>query len=146
MAFAIRSAAFADGAAVPRDFTCDGANTPPPLEWRDPPSGTRSFALIVDDPDAPRGTFTHWLLYDIPATSTAIDGDRVGKPLANDFGNAGYGGPCPPRGAPHHYVFTLYAVDVPSLHLKGKSRKHLERALEGHTVGTARMTGVYKRG
>lgn len=144
MPFRITSRAFADGADIPAEYTCDGADAPPPLSVSDAPDGVRSYALIADDPDAPRGTFTHWLAYDIPA-----DGDfdpTRGKSLANDFGREGYGGPCPPPGhGPHRYHFTLYAVDVPGLTLHGRSRRDLEAALSTHTLGTARLTGRYQR-
>ena len=143
MAFSVSSPAFADGANIPAEYTCDGADAPPPLALREPPQGTRSLAIVMDDPDAPRGTFTHWLAYDIPAAG--FDPTR-GHTLKNDFGRAGYGGPCPPPGhGPHRYHFTLYALDVPSLSLKGTTRKDLQTALEGHTLGTARLTGRYER-
>ena len=145
MPFTIKRSAFADDNTVPKQFTCDGNDTPPPISVSDPPDGTRSFAMIMDDPDAPSGTFTHWLAYDIPAGAAALHADR-GKTLQNSFGRPGYGGPCPPRGhGPHRYIFTVYAVDVPSLSVKGKSRTDLESALKGHTLGTARFTGRYER-
>ena len=144
MAFTIGSPAFADGANIPAEYTCDGADAPPPLTLREPPQGARSFALIMDDPDAPRGTFVHWLAYDIPA-SGAFDATR-GQTQPNGFGRKGYGGPCPPPGhGPHRYHFTVYAVDVPSLTLKGNTRKDLDAALQGHTLATARLTGRYER-
>jgi Raf kinase inhibitor-like YbhB/YbcL family protein len=144
MAFTITSQAFNDGEPIPISYTCDGADTPPPLLVNDAPEGTRSFALIMDDPDAPTGTFTHWLAYDIPA-GQGVDATR-GKSLQNDFGREGYGGPCPPpRHGTHRYYFTLYAVDVPSLTLGGARRTHLEAALEGHTLATARLMGRYER-
>jgi Raf kinase inhibitor-like YbhB/YbcL family protein len=144
MGFRVTSAAFADGADVPRQYTCDGADAPPPLSLSEPPDGVRSFAIIMDDPDAPKGTFTHWLAYDIPADGK-FDATR-GKTLRNGFGREGYGGPCPPPGhGPHRYHFTVYAVGVPSLTLRGQGRRDLEAALEGHTLGTARLTGRYER-
>jgi Raf kinase inhibitor-like YbhB/YbcL family protein len=144
MPFGLTSPGFADGANIPVEYTCDGADSPPPLSVSEPPDGVRSFALIVDDPDAPRGTFTHWLAYDIPADSH-FDATR-GKTLRNDFGRDGYGGPCPPPGhGPHRYHFTLYALDVPALPLHGKTRRDLEAALATHTLATARLTGRYQR-
>jgi len=144
MAFTLTSSAFQDGEDIPRQFTCDGRNLAPPLTWSDPPEGTRSFALIMDDPDAPHGTFTHWLLYDIPLTATELA--EAGSALQNSFGRAAYGGPCPPFGdGPHRYVFTLYAVDVAALDLHGSTRASLDRALGGHTLATARLTGRYAR-
>ena len=144
MAFTVTSPAFEDGQPVPREFTCDGNDGPPVITVTDPPKGTKSFALIMDDPDAPKGTFTHWLAYDIPADGNAIRA-TAGKTLENDFGKKGYGGPCPPPGhGPHRYYFTIYAVDVPALDVGG-TRDDLEAALEGHTLATARLMGTYER-
>jgi Raf kinase inhibitor-like YbhB/YbcL family protein len=146
MTFTLRSSAFGDGDTIPRQFTCDGKDLAPPLAWSHAPQGTRSFALVMDDPDAPHGTFTHWLLYDIPATTAELREGVVGKALQNSFGRASYGGPCPPPGhGPHRYVFTLYAVDVPALDLRGRTREALERSLRTHTLATARLTGRYER-
>jgi Raf kinase inhibitor-like YbhB/YbcL family protein len=145
MAFALTTHAFSEGEPIPPQFTCDGADAPPPLEVNDPPEGTRSYALIMDDPDAPGGTFTHWLVYDIPPGAGEL---RVsaGKTLKNSFGRQGYGGPCPPKGhGAHRYYFTVYALDVPTLELAGGSRADLERALEPHTIATARLVGRYER-
>lgn len=145
MAFAVTSPAFADGNPVPAQFTCDGNDAPPPLVVSDPPEGTRSFALIMDDPDAPTGTFTHWLAYDIPADKTELK-TTAGKTLRNSFGRQGYGGPCPPPGhGAHRYYFTVYAVDVPSLDVRGEGRDDLEAALKRHTLAKARLTGKYER-
>lgn len=146
MAFTLRSSAFEDGETIPRQFTCDGRDLAPPLAWSDVPEGTRSFALVMDDPDAPHGTFTHWLLYDIPATTTALLEHAGGKALRNSFGRAEYGGPCPPPGhGPHRYIFTLYALDVPALAMRGGTRAALDRSLQAHTVATARLMGRYER-
>src|SRR2546425_10201022 len=117
MAFSISSPSFQNGKDIPKKFTCDGDDVSPALSWMDPPQGSKSFALIADDPDAPRGTWTHWVLYDIPADVQELsagighdeslrNGAKQGK---NDFGNIGYGGPCPPSGAAHRYHFKLYA-------------------------------------
>jgi Raf kinase inhibitor-like YbhB/YbcL family protein len=145
MAFTVKTSAFHDGDTVPKEFTCDGTDKPPDLEISDPPEGTRSFALIMDDPDAPKGTFTHWLAYDIPANGKDLAVTQ-GKTLRNGFGRAGYGGPCPPPGhGIHRYFFTVYAVDVPSLGLRGDSRQDLEDALKTHALGTARLMGKYER-
>ena len=148
MAFTVVSPAFADGQPVPKQFTCDGEDAPPPIAVSDPPSGTKSFAIIADDPDAPRGTFTHWLGYDIPADGKALR-PEAGKTLENDFGRKGYGGPCPPRGhGKHRYYFTVYAVDSPALDVSGGgggARRVLEAALKDHTLGTARLMGRYER-
>ena len=147
MAFTLTSSAFDDGEIIPVQYTCDGDNRVPPLAWHGAPEGTRSFAVIVDDPDAPGGTFTHWLVYDIPGTSDSIAGEPPGvQTLTNDFGHQRYGGPCPPpRHGPHRYYFRVYAVDVPALQLHGKTRDALERALRAHTLGTAQLMGRYER-
>ena len=146
MAFSITSPAFREGDVIPKQFTCDGDDIPPPLLLSDAPDAARGFAIIMDDPDAPNGTFTHWLMYDIPAGVTEL-GENVGKTLRNGFGHPGYGGPCPPRGhGPHRYFFTVYAVDVPSLGLRGDSRQDLEETLRTHTLGTAQLMGRYERG
>jgi Raf kinase inhibitor-like YbhB/YbcL family protein len=146
MAFSVTSPAFADGDTVPVQFTCDGHDNPPPLRVAGTPDTTRSFALIMDDPDAPRGTFTHWLAYDIPVPEAELQ-PGVGKTLKNSFGREGYGGPCPPPGhGPHRYFFTVFAVDVPSLTLRGRTRKDLEAALSTHTIAQARLMGRYERG
>lgn len=149
MALTLQTNAFAEGGAIPSKHTCDGQDASPRLTWTDAPQGTNSFALIMDDPDAPVGTFTHWLLYDIPATvSELAEGQRpgqVGATLKNDFGRPGYGGPCPPRGhGTHRYVFTLFALDVATLG-NPATRGALERAMRGHIVATARLMGTYER-
>jgi Raf kinase inhibitor-like YbhB/YbcL family protein len=103
MAFTLTSPAFADGASIPAQFTCEGSDVPPPLQVRDPPDRIASYAVIMDDPDAPRGTFTHWLAYDIPPGDDEL-GIAAAKTLQNDFGRQGYGGPCPPPShGPHRY-------------------------------------------
>jgi hypothetical protein len=150
MSFRVTTAAFANGAAIPRRFTCDGEDLSPALEWAGEPANTKSFALIVDDPDAPGGTWNHWLLWDIPASVHALEeGDSAAAATSgtNDFGNEGYGGPCPPRGrGPHRYFFRLFAVDVPSLGLpRGARRDTLERALRSHALGKAEYQGHYGR-
>jgi Raf kinase inhibitor-like YbhB/YbcL family protein len=145
MAFTVTSPAFSDGQPVPREFTCDGKDVPPAISVSDPPQGTKSFAVIMDDPDAPKGTFTHWLAYDVPADGSALRA-TAGKTLKNDFGRKGYGGPCPPPShGPHRYYFTVYAVDVPALDVSGGNRDDLEAALEAHTLATAQFMGRYER-
>jgi len=148
-AFRVWSPAFPPGGRIPRVYTCDGRDHSPPLRWTGAPVGTRSFVLIMDDPDAPGGTFTHWVLFDIPATRTelpeALPRGTVGKAGTTSFGRAGYGGPCPPSGV-HRYVFTLYALDVPSLGLReGSPRSAVERAMRGHVLATAQYIGRYGR-
>jgi Raf kinase inhibitor-like YbhB/YbcL family protein len=141
----ITTTAFTEGAWIPVQFTCDGDDAPPIFGVSDLPSGARSLALIMDDPDAPNGIFTHWLVYDMPAREGPLEAGH-GKTLTNGFGRQGYGGPCPPQGhGPHRYYFTLYAVDVPSLPLQGKDRQDLEEALGAHTLGAAKLMGRYER-
>lgn len=135
MSFALKTTAFAVGSEIPKKYTCDGSDVSPALNWNDAPAGTQSFALIADDPDAPVGTWTHWIIWNIPANATTLpegvskveesgDGTRQGK---NDFKRTGYGGPCPPAGKPHRYFFKLYALDVKLDVKAGASRNELER-------------------
>ncbi len=149
MAMTLHSSAFREGETIPRRYTCDGDDRSPDLRWSDAPPTTRSFALIMDDPDAPRGTFTHWLVWDLPASLAMLPEGAagVGQEGTNDFGRSGYGGPCPPRGhGPHRYFFTLYALDVESLRLRaGASRQSLESAMQGHILAQARLMGRYER-
>jgi Raf kinase inhibitor-like YbhB/YbcL family protein len=146
MPVTLQSRAFLDGALIPRQFTCDGENVPPPLHWSAGPEGTRSFTLIVEDPDAPSGRFTHWVLYDIPPEAREWPGTWNGKTIRNGFGRSGYGGPCPPPGdGPHRYVFTLHAVDVRHLELAGTHVDDLRAALATHTLATGRLIGRYER-
>lgn len=145
MAFAVTSAAFAEGNTIPKEFTCDGSDTPPSIKVSDPPKGTRSFALIMDDPDAPKGTFTHWLAYDIPADRAELQIASAAT-LRNSFGRQGYGGPCPPPGhGPHRYFFRVYALDIPTLASAVRTRQDLEKAIETHTLATAQLMGRYER-
>ena len=150
MSFTLTVKGFENGGVIPRKFTCDGPDASPALEWSGEPAGTQSFALIVDDPDAPAGTWNHWLLWDIPAHVHALaEGFRpgtAGSSGRNDFGKPGYGGPCPPQGAPHRYYFTLYAIDRPALGLPPDSRRaDLDRALHGRVLGKAQYLGKYGR-
>lgn len=146
--FAIRSADIADGQPIPDVHGCDGADRSPALSWDEPPEGTRSFALVMDDPDAPNGTFRHWGAYDIPASTRSIpSGESVGEQATNDFGKTGYGGPCPPKGhGPHHYRFKLYALDVAKLDVPPEAKvKDVEDAAQQHQVAIARLTGTFER-
>jgi Raf kinase inhibitor-like YbhB/YbcL family protein len=151
MAFALSSPAFAKGAVIPGRFTCDGLDLSPQLDWSETPPSAKSFVLIVDDPDAPSGTFTHWVLFDIPAATRSLaEGQKpggVGVVGKNDFSRTGYGGPCPPRGhGPHRYCFVLSALDIDKLGLSaGASRQQVEARMRGHVVGTARWMGKYER-
>ena len=147
MEFKLSSPAFADGGDVPTRHTCDGSDLSPRLTWTDVPDGTRSLALIMDDPDAPRGTFTHWVLYDVPAELREIgEGAAPGTAGRNSFGRSGYGGPCPPAAdQPHRYRFTLYALDLPTVALTQGTREELEAKMETHVLGTAQLVGRYQR-
>ena len=153
MAFAISSTSFPNGGDIPKKFTCDGADVSPELAWTDPPPGTKSFALIVDDPDAPSGTWTHWLLFNVPPTVSSLPegvskidelpgGERQGR---NDFHKIGYNGPCPPPGKPHRYFFRLYALDG-KLDLKpGASKQEIEQAMQSRIRNQAEWIGKYRR-
>ncbi len=153
MALTVSSSAFQEGDKIPAKYTCEGQDVSPPLAWSEPPAGTRSLALIVDDPDAPGGVFTHWLLFNIPPDSRELpeavptqaelaSGALQGK---TDFGRTGYGGPCPPPGRPHRYQFTLYALDQPLDLEGGASKKQLLSAMEGHILTQGQLTGTYQR-
>lgn len=149
MPFKLSSPAFAAGGEIPQQFTCDGTNIPPHLVWSDPPDGTRSFVLIVDDPDAPSGSFTHWVLFDIPGDCTDLPSgtrsDAIGVSGRNGRGELGYTGPCPPSGT-HRYFFRLSALDVETLGFTaGASRNQVERAMAAHRLGDAELLGRYGR-
>jgi hypothetical protein len=153
MTFKISTTAFDPGAAIPKKFTCDGPDVSPALAWNEPPVGTQSFALICDDPDAPVGTWVHWVLFDLPASSRALPEDtpksdelpggaRQGR---NDFRKIGYGGPCPPRGPAHRYYFKLYALDAKLALKSGATKADVERAMAGHILAQAELMGRYQR-
>ncbi|HVC35672.1 MAG TPA: YbhB/YbcL family Raf kinase inhibitor-like protein [Chloroflexota bacterium] len=153
VSFTLRSTAFANGAAIPRQYTCDGADQSPPLEWSELPDGTTSLALIVEDPDAPHGTFMHWVLYNLPPAPPELaagvphqaiiaNGARQGR---NDFRRVGYGGPCPPRGPAHHYHFSMYALNASPDLTPGATASELRAAMVGHTLGEAELIGTYGR-
>ena len=146
MDFKLSSPAFTDGADIPVRHTCDGEDISPRLTWIGTPKGTRSLALVVDDPDAPRGTFTHWVVYNLPPDLTELgEGTTPAAQGRNSFGRTGYGGPCPPPGGPHRYRFTLYALDVPAINLKEGTREQLEQKTETHVLGKAQLVGRYQR-
>jgi Raf kinase inhibitor-like YbhB/YbcL family protein len=142
--FVLTSPAFHANGAIPRAYTCDGKDTSPPLRWTSPPRPTRSLALRVYDADA---RFTHWLAWDIPAGSRGLAaGRRPPRQGRNDFGRAEYSGPCPPKGAPHHYVFTLYALAKPLTLRTGSSAFAFVTAVaRSRIVGHAQLTGTYRR-
>jgi len=153
MAFSISSKSFSNGGAIAKKFTCDGADVSPELSWSEPPAGTKSLALLADDPDAPVGNWNHWVLFNLPAeTRNLPEGVSKTEKLAsgglqglNDFRKVGYNGPCPPPGRPHRYYFKLFALDAP-LQLKPGARKlDLESALKGHILGQAEWMGRYGR-
>ena len=152
MAFELTSTAFANGDPIPMKYSCDDQDISPPLQWKDPPEGTRSFALICDDPDAPVGTWVHWVLYNLPASTLSLpeavpsdadlpDGGRHGQ---NSWGRPGYGGPCPPGGT-HRYFFKLYALDAELDLAAGASKEELLPAMEAHVLASTETMGVYSR-
>ena len=148
----IRSSAFNEGGIIPRKYTCDNIDISPPLEWSQVPDGTKTFALICDDPDAPMGTWVHWVLFNLPENVLELpenvlklevlkNGARQGK---NDFGKIGYGGPCPPSGT-HRYYFKIYALDKKLDTKPGITKKELLKAMEGHMLAEGQLMGRYKR-
>ncbi len=153
MPFNLTSTAFTAGGTIPKKFTCDGPDVSPAVAWTDPPANTKSLALIMDDPDAPVGTWVHWVLYDLPASvrdlpegvpehGELLSGARQGR---NDFRKIGYGGPCPPAGPAHRYFFKLYALDA-KVNLKpGTAKAELEKAMKGHILAQAELMGRYQR-
>ena len=156
LGFALHSPAFADHAAIPARFTCEGDGGSPPLAWSAPPAGTQSLAIVVDDPDAPdpaepKRTWVHWVVYDLPATARSLAegaaegglpaGARDGK---NDWNRTGWGGPCPPIGR-HRYFFKLYALDQSLGDRGGLTKAELEKAIEGHLLARAELVGTYEK-
>lgn len=153
MSFQIATPAFSAGGDIPKKFTCDGPDVSPKLTWNEPPAKAQALALIVDDPDAPVGTWVHWVLFDLPAGARELSegvakqeqvhgGAKQGR---NDFGKIGYGGPCPPPGKSHRYFFKLYALDA-NLGLKaGATKAEVERAMKGHILAHAEVMGKYGR-
>ena len=151
MALQLTTSAFPAGGTIPKKCTCDGADVSPALSWTDAPGGTQSFALIVDDPDAPGRVWVHWVLYNLPGATQRLpegvgkdpelaDGSRQGR---NDFGRLGYNGPCPPRGPAHRYFFKLYALDS-KLDLKpGSTKSDVERAMKNHVLAQTELMGSF---
>lgn len=151
--FALSSGSFGSGDFIPKKFTCDGADISPQLSWTFPPLGTKAFALVVDDPDAPSGTWTHWVLFNVPASKSALsenldkipelpDGGRQGK---NDFGKIGFNGPCPPPGKAHRYFFRLYALKENLTLPAASSKQDVEQAIKNHLLGQTQLVGKYQR-
>ena len=149
----ITSTAFSEGQPIPQKYTCQGSDFSPPLQWTNTPPNTKSLALIADDPDAPAGTWVHWVLYDLPATATELAENTPksaqlpggAKQGLNSWPSLGYNGPCPPSGKPHRYFFKLYAFDA-MLDLKpGLTKKDLLKAMEGHVLAEGQLMGTYQR-
>ena len=149
-ALEIKSSAFKNGDYIPVEYTCQGKDLSPQLQWSDVPSNTKSFALICDDPDAPFGTWVHWVVYNIPLDVTFLNknasslNDVIIQGI-NDFKRVGYGGPCPPRGKPHRYFFKLYALDTVLDLEPAATKKELIKAMSGHIIAQAKLIGLYKR-
>jgi Raf kinase inhibitor-like YbhB/YbcL family protein len=144
----LSSDAFRDGQTIPVQYTCDGGDETPVLRWGEPPSGTKSFALVIDDPDAPSGTFRHWGIYDIPVSARSLgNGRNQGREVTNDFGRAGYGGPCPPKGhGPHHYHFKLFALGVAKLDLPANAKvADVEHEARRRAIAEGELVGTYER-
>jgi Raf kinase inhibitor-like YbhB/YbcL family protein len=154
MSLTISSPSFSNGGKIDKKFTCEGADVSPRLQWGEPPSGTKSFALLVDDPDAPAGNWNHWTAWNIPSASHGLEEGISKKPRlpdgtqqgTNDFKKIGYNGPCPPAGKPHRYFFKLFALDK-NLALKSDAGKpELESAMKGHILAEGEWMGQYQRG
>jgi Raf kinase inhibitor-like YbhB/YbcL family protein len=144
----LSSGDLADGQPIPVAHTCDGTDRSPAFNWDEPPEGTRSFAIVADDPDAPNGLFRHWGMYDIPPQTRSLSsGQTLGKVAVNDFGKPGYGGPCPPKGhGPHHYHFKLFALDTDQLDLPdGAKVAEVEKVAKQHAIGEGELVATYER-
>lgn len=147
----LKSPAFEEGESIPSKFTCDGENISPELSWSNSPEGTKTFALIVEDPDAPDGIFVHWVVYNISSEVTNLSEGITPQKLpfgvkqgTNHFGDSDYGGPCPPSGT-HRYYFKLYALDNELTLREGAGKRDLLKAIEGHILAEAQLTGKYER-
>ncbi len=154
MEIKVYSSAFKQGGFIPSKYTCEGANVSPQLHWIDAPKNVKSFAIILDDPDAPGGNFVHWVIYNIPGNTKELHEDvtpsrNIPEEVmlgTNSFGRIGYGGPCPPPGKPHRYFFHLYALDTIMHHLEsGATKQQLLKAMEGHVLGENQIMGKYQR-
>lgn len=144
--FSLTSPAFVDGTAIPSAYTCDGKNVHPELQILGVPEGTKSLALIVDDPDSPTGTWDHWIVFNIPATTTLIEEGKStgGVEGVTTFGTTGYGGPCPGQGE-HHYQFKLYALDTMLDLQEGATKQAVEQSMQGHILAETKLVGLYTR-
>jgi Raf kinase inhibitor-like YbhB/YbcL family protein len=153
MTISLRSPAFEDGKPIPNRYTCEAEDVSPPLTWSGLPAGTMTIALICDDPDAPMGTWVHWVLYGVPATQDSLEENLATKPElpnkarqgVNDFRSTGYGGPCPPPGKTHRYFFKIYALNADLVLKPGANKKQLLDAMKGHIIGEGQLMGTYKR-
>lgn len=147
MTIVITSSAFKEGERIPVEYTCNGKNISPPLAWKDLPANTQSLALIVDDPDAPSGTWVHWVLYQVPAKTEGLPAGAadLGIQGQNSSRKTGYSGPCPPAGKPHRYFFKLYALDISPELDPGATRAGLEKAMQGHILGQGQLMGTFSR-
>ena len=152
-AMELSSPAISEGSTVPDQYTCKGADTSPPLNWSDVPQGAKTLTLIVEDPDAPGGTFVHWVVYNLPPDSEGLPAGVPRNPVlreggnqgVNDFGKVGYNGPCPPPGGPHHYRFRLYALDK-RLEVGNRPKaSDVEDSINGHVKATAQTVGLFSR-
>jgi Raf kinase inhibitor-like YbhB/YbcL family protein len=149
----ITSAAFSEGQPIPAKYSCEGSDVSPPLKWTNAPTNTKSFALITDDPDAPMGTWVHWVLYDLPPSATELPEDVAktqyiagnAKQGLNTWPRLGYGGPCPPPGKPHRYFFKLYALNTMPDLKPGLTKEDLLKAMEGHVLAEGQLMGTYQR-
>jgi Raf kinase inhibitor-like YbhB/YbcL family protein len=152
-AITVSSTAFADSATIPKQYTCEGMDMSPPLAWSGVPSAAKTVAMILDDPDAPMGTWTHWIIWNIPASTTSLSegmpkdatvsgGIRQGR---NSWPKTGYGGPCPPPGKPHHYYFTVYTLDTTLSLPDSTNRAQLEAAMKGHILAQGQLLGMYAK-
>jgi len=152
MSIQVTSSAFADGGSIPSKYTCDGADVSPPLKWNSVPDTTKSIALIADDPDAPRGTWVHWVVYDLPASlrelPEKVPAEKIlgngGRQGMTDFKKIGYGGPCPPSGT-HRYYFKIYALDRMLEIAPGATKAQLLKAMEGHVLAEGQLMGKYTK-
>ncbi len=149
----LTSSVFENGGYIPDRYTCDGKNYSPPLTWNQVPKGTKSFVLIVDDPDAPVGTWVHWIVYSVPSDLKGLEenidkeklnssGAKAGK---NDFGRIGYGGPCPPSGQTHKYLFKLYALDQDITIEEGATKSEIINQIQGRIISETKLIGFYQR-
>ncbi len=146
MTLQLTSSAIQEGGTIPIKYTCDGQNVSPQLDWSGFPDQTKSLVLIVDDPDAPMGTFVHWVLYGLPADLKGLqEGATDGIQGVNDFRKNSYGGPCPPKGTTHRYFFKLYALDTDPSLKPGASKSEVEKAMRGHILAQGQLMGKYGR-